>query len=428
MNIPAPAQSFAFRFHGKGSEFFRIWIVNIALSVLTLGIYSAWAKVRTNRYFYEHTLLGQGRFSYLANPIAILKGRAIAVAAFLLYSFLTGIPIIGIIVALSLLIITPWVVIRAIRFSARVSAYRNIRFDFNGPLRDAILVFVIGPILTTLSLGLAAPWLTYRYHLFYVQHHTLGKARFSFHARIKDYYAIYAKALLIVVGTLLTAAILTYATIPGIVQLGTFLVESARMEQSVEEDVSDEPSSEPEELDAASTDTATSEPSDPIAEANRLEPTPETEITTTTDDEAGELPADILEGEDFELPDGGLIQIIALLSFASLWLLFFIVGSYLKTALANLLWNNATLDTFRFESRLRWGKMLWIQLSNLVAIVFTLGLFIPWAKVRMAHYRADSLTMVGDKGLDSFVADRLAEGSAMGEEVSEVFDLDIGGV
>ncbi len=32
-------------FTGKGSEYFKIWIVNIALSLITLGIYSAWAKV-----------------------------------------------------------------------------------------------------------------------------------------------------------------------------------------------------------------------------------------------------------------------------------------------------------------------------------------------------------------------------------------------
>lgn len=38
-----------FEFRGRGGEYFRIWIVNLALSLLTLGIYSAWAKVRTGR-------------------------------------------------------------------------------------------------------------------------------------------------------------------------------------------------------------------------------------------------------------------------------------------------------------------------------------------------------------------------------------------
>lgn len=39
----------AFRFAGSGSEYFKIWITNLLRSILTLGIYSAWAKVRRNR-------------------------------------------------------------------------------------------------------------------------------------------------------------------------------------------------------------------------------------------------------------------------------------------------------------------------------------------------------------------------------------------
>ncbi|RYZ95608.1 MAG: DUF898 family protein, partial [Proteobacteria bacterium] len=37
----APRQTLEFR--GQAGEFFRIWIVNTLLTILTLGIYSAWA-------------------------------------------------------------------------------------------------------------------------------------------------------------------------------------------------------------------------------------------------------------------------------------------------------------------------------------------------------------------------------------------------
>src|SRR5688572_19026630 len=70
-----------FRFSGTASEYFRIWIVNTLLTIVTLGIYSAWAKVRNQQYFYRHTSLEGSSFEYLANPIAILKGRLIAAAA-----------------------------------------------------------------------------------------------------------------------------------------------------------------------------------------------------------------------------------------------------------------------------------------------------------------------------------------------------------
>ena len=57
-------------FTGSGEEFFGIWIINLVLSICTLGIYSAWAKVRTKRYFYGNTILAGSSFEYVANPMA----------------------------------------------------------------------------------------------------------------------------------------------------------------------------------------------------------------------------------------------------------------------------------------------------------------------------------------------------------------------
>ena len=51
------------------------------LSIVTLGIFSAWAKVRNKQYFYRNTLVDGSSFEYLASPIAILKGRIIAAVA-----------------------------------------------------------------------------------------------------------------------------------------------------------------------------------------------------------------------------------------------------------------------------------------------------------------------------------------------------------
>ena len=73
-------------FTGSGGEYFKIWIVNILLTIITLGIYSAWAKVRTNQYFYGNTILDNASFQYLAKPLNILKGRIIAVTVLIVYS------------------------------------------------------------------------------------------------------------------------------------------------------------------------------------------------------------------------------------------------------------------------------------------------------------------------------------------------------
>jgi uncharacterized membrane protein YjgN (DUF898 family) len=67
------------RFTGSGAEYFGIWIVNLLLTIVTIGIYSAWAKVRKKRYFYAHTKIDGDSFEYRGKPIAIQKGRIIAV-------------------------------------------------------------------------------------------------------------------------------------------------------------------------------------------------------------------------------------------------------------------------------------------------------------------------------------------------------------
>lgn len=54
-------------FQGTASEYFRIWIVNICLTILTLGVYSAWAKVRRNQYFYANTIIDGSSLQYQAS-------------------------------------------------------------------------------------------------------------------------------------------------------------------------------------------------------------------------------------------------------------------------------------------------------------------------------------------------------------------------
>ncbi|MBL9131958.1 MAG: DUF898 family protein, partial [Verrucomicrobiaceae bacterium] len=81
-----PERAYPFEFHGRAGEFFRIWIVNVVLTVLTLGIYAAWAKVRTKRYFHGNTLLDGKPFDFTGNPISILKGNLIFGGLFVLNS------------------------------------------------------------------------------------------------------------------------------------------------------------------------------------------------------------------------------------------------------------------------------------------------------------------------------------------------------
>ncbi|HZR68833.1 MAG TPA: DUF898 family protein, partial [Burkholderiales bacterium] len=73
-------------FTASASEYFRIWVVNLLFTLLTAGIYSAWAKVRKKRYFYGSTKFDGATFDYFASPRAILNGRIIAFAVFVVYA------------------------------------------------------------------------------------------------------------------------------------------------------------------------------------------------------------------------------------------------------------------------------------------------------------------------------------------------------
>jgi uncharacterized membrane protein YjgN (DUF898 family) len=57
-----------FTFTGNASEYFRIWIVNLFLTIITIGIYSPWAKVRRLKYFYGNTWLDGHNFDHFKGP------------------------------------------------------------------------------------------------------------------------------------------------------------------------------------------------------------------------------------------------------------------------------------------------------------------------------------------------------------------------
>jgi uncharacterized membrane protein YjgN (DUF898 family) len=147
-----------FTFTGTAREYFGIWIVNVLLTIITLGVYSAWAKVRRQRYFYGNTWLAGANFDYHARPVRILIGRMIVLAVLVAYNLaLQFQPILGGLIAVALIFAAPWFIMRGLRFNARVTSYRNIRFDFTGKYGGGFLAYVLGVALIYGSGGILAP-------------------------------------------------------------------------------------------------------------------------------------------------------------------------------------------------------------------------------------------------------------------------------
>jgi len=358
------------QFTGRAGEYFRIWIVNLFLSIVTLGLYSAWAKVRRRRYFYGHAWLDGSNFEYHGDPRVILRGRLIAVALFLAYT-LAGrySPRLAAGLALLALPLVPWLLVRSFRFNAVSTSYRNVRFAFDGRYGDffaAILPVVVFPLATVafgrydpngaraptapelfaafapaIVFGLAYPWMSGRLHRLRVNGSRFGTARFDCSATVGEFYGLY-----IIAGLVMVAL--------GIAFFGPLVAIGAA---------------------------------------------------------AGALKSFWILAAVAPLAYVGLLS-------CSL--------GYTQSRVANLVYGNTTLEGgVSMRSTLRARTLAGVYFTNAFAIVFSVGLAIPWAAIRVARVRAAALEIVATQDLEHFVAGAAAPVGATGEEVGELFAFDV---
>lgn len=184
-------------FTGDWTEYFKIWIVNVLLTIVTLGIYAAWAKVRKRRYFYANTKLFGHSFEYLADPIRILIGNIIIAVLFFFFAVTGAIsPLIQFPFMILLGLAVPWFLVRAYTFNARNSAWRGLRFHFDGGYWGAFKAFVLWQLLVPVTLGLAWPWAAQRQKAFVVDHHHYGTSPFRFGGTGEDIFGIFIRTVL----------------------------------------------------------------------------------------------------------------------------------------------------------------------------------------------------------------------------------------
>lgn len=331
-------------FTGTGAEYFRIWITNTFLSIITLGIYSAWAKVRRTRYFYGNTRLAGASFDYHGEPKAILKGRVVAVVLLVAYQVFSEMP--GVLaggLALLLIAALPWLVWRSLQFKLYNTSYRGIRFGFGGSTTGAYIAYLLWPAIASLTAFLLAPMAHQRIKQFQHGESRYGASRFSFDARVGRFYLLYLKAFLVFVAGGVVLGLLFGSMLAGFSKRGV------------------------------------------QAEAYR----------------------------------GALVFLAAFYVWAML------LYPVFNAMLQNLVWNHTSVGPHRFESRVAPGRVAFIALTNLLAILCTLGLYMPFATIRMMKYRLESVALLVDGSLDDFVADAQAQAGATGEGVADLLDFDL---
>ena len=188
-------RTFRMSFTGTAGEYFRIWIVNLLLTVVTLGIYLPWAIVRKRKYLYGNTWLAEDNFGFHANPIALLKGYLIVVTFAVIYGVGGYVnPIIPAIVVILVVLLYPFIIWKVLRFRTRNSSYRNIRFNFSGTLPVAYKRFLLWAILIPFTLGLIYPYLAYLQKDYMLNNLSYGDQKSKFKGRVGLFYLTYLSA------------------------------------------------------------------------------------------------------------------------------------------------------------------------------------------------------------------------------------------
>ncbi len=347
----APLAPEQLHFTGSGTEYFGIWIVNLLLTIVTLGIYSAWAKVRRLQYFYRHTELAGSGFDFHGSPVRILFGRAIALVMLIAYNYSVRLHSrLTILILIGIAIVMPWLLRNSFRFRLYNTSWRGTRFHFRGTVAGAYRVFLLNGFLALITIYVMAPFMHQRLKAYQHDNSWFGRTRCSFHARAGQFYAIYL---------LLLAAVVVFAIAVGFSGIGGALAALSQVQK---------------------------------------------------------------HGGHAD-PRAALRAVVIL--YGALILMGMTVGPVFHALITNLIWNNTRVGEHRIECNMSAPRLVWISVSNFALVVLTLGLFIPWAMVRLAKFQLESVRLLPAGDLQEFLAAEPEALGAVGEEAATAFDFDI---
>ena len=378
---PAGIQSYHLRieFTGSGSEYFRIWIVNLLLMLVTFGIYYPWAKVRRLRYFHDNTLVDGEPLGFHGDPKKMLKGYMLVGLLFAMYSAagkfsaMAGLMAFAIVAALF-----PALLKSSMQFRLANTSWRGLRFRFNGSVGDAyravLPAFLPGLVVVVAAMGISnpqkpplwygatlaavglvslavLPWLLWNLKKYQHNHYALASLQTTFKATLGAFYKVFFKT----AGVML----LPMAVVVGLAAAFTFVGKAGGFWGSGGKTV--------------------------------------------------------------------IIVVAVLCGFAALVAMFMVVKPYFTSRLQNLVWTRTGSTVLRFRSELRFSSLLWLTLKNWLLVVLTLGLYWPFAAVALARIRLEAVVVKTRVTPDTLISQiRAVDGDAAGEAAGDLFGLDIG--
>ena len=382
------AHTLPITFSGSGSEYFRIWIVNLLLTLVTLGLYFPWAKVRRLRYFYGNTALGGHTLDFHGEPKRMLRGLLLVGALLLLYSMAGKLsPTAGLIALLIVAGVWPALFRASQQFRMANTSWRGLRFRFNGGLRGAYLamlpLFIPGALtlsavlftgdgdgaasrarsaldtlagLTALAATLLVPlflWLLKKYQH---DHYALGQIQTELRTGAGSFYVLGLKTF----GVALLAGLVAML-VSTVVGGGGVLA-----------------------------------------------------LVTGSRGSRGSVGAAAAVA----------IVLAVIVAYAAVVL---VIQPYLSSRFQNLVWGRTASPDIGFDSDLRFWPLLRLTLKNWLLMLVTLGLYWPFAKIAMTRMRLQAVTVHTRLAPDEWVGTlRQRADDATGDAAADLFGIDIG--
>lgn len=382
------------KFEGSGREYFKIWIVNVLLTIVTLGFYYPWAKVRNRRYFYANSILNDRNFEYHATGKQLFIGFLVAMTLFIVYVVIQQVSPIGSLMLIGALFIAiPWLIWRSMMFNMRMTSFSNVRFDFAGQLRDSYMNFFVYPVLLMigyvvlaigvevlmpiLGMGLtsvisfvvfltfivfAVSFIKKKNTEYIINLSRYGQGIFQTNVKTKEFMTIMLKTVGIAILTMFATALVIGALVYATVGLETLvsLKEAANDPQMMQAKMA-------------------------------------------------------------------AIMPIVGLAYLGMILASMFIMAYSMTRQRTYVYQNTILDDeITFGSTLKAKQFAWIMITNFLAVIATLGLAMPWAKVRVAKVMLENTQVYADAGFDQYMTQKQNELSSLGEQIGDAFDVDVG--
>lgn len=372
-------RSLSIEFTGSGSEYFRIWIVNLLLTFITAGLYLPFAKARRISYFYANTLIDGQALTFHGDPWKMFRGFLLLGLLMGAYAFAGQASPFGALVALCVMVaVWPALWRSSMQFRLGNTSWRGLRFRFDGELADAYKVFV--PVYIPVLI-MAVVQAAYAKDLLALQ---------------QGENAAMPSGLM---GLLFTPLLLMYAAMPWSLALikryqhGGYVYAGERTRLDV-----------------------------PTLRFYGLA--------------LKSFLMTLAVGTLLGLIGFGFVALMAVLKPSPiaitigvivLYIGFFaLLAPYFIARMQNLVWNGTASPQLRFGSRLSMRSLSWLTFRNWPLTALTLGLYRPFAAVNTTKLRLAAMTIEAAGDIDTWSSHYIDQQDATGEAAGDFFGIDMG--